>query len=513
MKIRFNRYKILFLFVVLTALFLMSYKADKRGIWSDDKASLNSALGIKDGRGTNIKLPDDDIIIEKDIFTPGDYWIKNNLKNVIRATVRNNGGNGLFYNVILHYWAGFFGVSDLALRFLSIIFGLLTIVFSYHFTNLITGSERVSVFTAALTAIHPLLIYYCQEVRMYSLGILMALISSWVLIKILQSKKTGRHVFGLFAAYTLGWLVSLFSHYYTIYILLGHFVFICFMTKGKEIRGYFSMALVIICAVFSAWWLTWGWQGYKLMYALNEGIKESVSRGATTSLSSLIAGWVQVSLSMSGNYFQWLGFRIRELAVLLFIPLFIIALCFNLLIKKYGRAYIFFLMLLIIVSPVFSTLNSIKSGHTVFFSPRYAVFSIPYAMALLGIAVSCIFWLSRPKKIILLSLAVLQVLIMTASINVTYADIYKVYGIGGRPPRMPNPYISLSRDIKKLYRNMDVVIYPAWEDAQLTSVYLKGRDDILQKVDTRIGDKVFLKQAETGAKIELFDFKGRKYRY
>lgn len=68
------------------------------------------------------------------------------------------------YYLILKLWTALFGYSEIALRFPSVIFGVLTVFLVYKI-----GGKKAAFFMA----INPLAIYYSQEARMYSLETLL----------------------------------------------------------------------------------------------------------------------------------------------------------------------------------------------------------------------------------------------------------------------------------------------------------------------------------------------------
>jgi len=88
------------------------------------------------------------------------------------------------YYLILKVWSSFFGTSEIALRFPSIIFGLLTIYFVY-----LIGKElfnkKAGIIAGILLATSGLHIYYSQEARMYSLT---ALLVSYLVYLFLKKK-------------------------------------------------------------------------------------------------------------------------------------------------------------------------------------------------------------------------------------------------------------------------------------------------------------------------------------
>ncbi len=86
------------------------------------------------------------------------------------------------YYLFLKLWSGFFGFSEVSLRFPSVIFGCGTIIFGYLIAKHLV-SKKAGLIAALLIAINPLLVYYSQEARMYSLVTFLVSGAIWFLIK------------------------------------------------------------------------------------------------------------------------------------------------------------------------------------------------------------------------------------------------------------------------------------------------------------------------------------------
>jgi uncharacterized membrane protein len=116
------------------------------------------------------------------------------------------------YYYVLRFWAAIFGDSLLSLRGMSILFGVLTVWAGYLLAKKAFKSENIGLLAALFLAINPFQIQYALEARMYTLGTFLALFSSWVLLKALdsRSKKTWLF-FGLLMA------ASLYTHYYLLF--------------------------------------------------------------------------------------------------------------------------------------------------------------------------------------------------------------------------------------------------------------------------------------------------------
>jgi len=89
------------------------------------------------------------------------------------------------YQIILHYWISIFGNSDFCLRFLSVIFGVLTCITAYF----VSSDKRTNLLCMSLFAVNSFLIYYSQDVKVYSLSVFFATLNLVSLIKIYEKNK------------------------------------------------------------------------------------------------------------------------------------------------------------------------------------------------------------------------------------------------------------------------------------------------------------------------------------
>ncbi len=78
--------------------------------------------------------------------------------------------------IIVHYWTNLFGTSEFAVRFLSLIFGVLTIPMIYLLGRRVFN-EEVGLISAFVLAISQINTQYSQDTRMYSMLLFLALLS------------------------------------------------------------------------------------------------------------------------------------------------------------------------------------------------------------------------------------------------------------------------------------------------------------------------------------------------
>ncbi len=116
--------------------------------------------------------------------------------------------NPPLYWFLLHGWMRVAGQSELAVRWPSVLAGVLTVALAYRLGRaLISGA--VGLGAALLVAVSPFLIWYSQDARVY------ALLSALVLAAIWQTWEAARRnrLFNWLAAGALWWL-ALFAHYF-----------------------------------------------------------------------------------------------------------------------------------------------------------------------------------------------------------------------------------------------------------------------------------------------------------
>ena len=78
------------------------------------------------------------------------------------------GFNGPLYHVMLRYWLAAVGISDFALRYFSLFFGVALVALVYVVGRRMFGRRAAEV-TALLAAISPVLTWYAAEGKMYSI--------------------------------------------------------------------------------------------------------------------------------------------------------------------------------------------------------------------------------------------------------------------------------------------------------------------------------------------------------
>jgi mannosyltransferase len=125
--------------------------------------------------------------------------------------VRASESNPPLYYVLAWGWSKLFGTGEVGLRSLSALFGAATIPVAYLIGKELL-SRRAGLITAALVAVNPMLIWYSQEARSYSLLVLLCAAS---LLFFLRARSSGDPwelaLWSLFSA------LALSSHYFAVF--------------------------------------------------------------------------------------------------------------------------------------------------------------------------------------------------------------------------------------------------------------------------------------------------------
>ena len=87
------------------------------------------------------------------------------------------------YYLIVHVWGWLAGWSEWSLRFVSVWFGLLVVPLFIVLTRRFRPMAAVTITAALLAALHPLLVYYSQEARMYAPLTALALLLGYALLR------------------------------------------------------------------------------------------------------------------------------------------------------------------------------------------------------------------------------------------------------------------------------------------------------------------------------------------
>ncbi|MBX4215395.1 glycosyltransferase family 39 protein [Candidatus Parcubacteria bacterium] len=151
-----------------------------------------------------------------------------------------------FYHLLLHYWELLFGNTAEAGRALSLLFFLAGIPALYLLGLRAYENRTVALFAAALFALSPFMNWYGNEIRMYSLFALLAILSHYFFLGL--AKRGDRFSF---VAYGLTTLFGIFTHYFFFIVVFIQAVYF-FWERRSFPEGTFRRLVMMGSFIFLA---------------------------------------------------------------------------------------------------------------------------------------------------------------------------------------------------------------------------------------------------------------------
>ena len=142
-----------------------------------------------------------------------------------------------FYYFVLHYWIAYLGASELAVKLLSVAFGLLSIIVMYTLGRELFD-ERAGLIGAFILALSAFNIRYSQETRMYGLLVLLALLSMYFFIRLSR-----RSTPITWAGYVISTTLLLYTHVYGLFLLIA--------------QNLYVVSLLLASRKDAFWWKRW----------------------------------------------------------------------------------------------------------------------------------------------------------------------------------------------------------------------------------------------------------------
>lgn len=171
-------------------------------------------------------------------FTPV-HTLHASLFATLRAVARTENTPPLWY-VLEWAISRVFGTGAVALRSLSAVAGVLTVVAGWHVGSELAG-RRTAMVMAGLLAVNPLFVWYSQEARAYSLFVLIAALAVLCFLRAEREPTTRRMVvFGVVGA------LALLTHYFAVFLLIP--MIACLVRKHWR-RALPAVAVTVITGI------------------------------------------------------------------------------------------------------------------------------------------------------------------------------------------------------------------------------------------------------------------------
>lgn len=478
----------LLVFAGLLVAFLYIYRLGDKALDFDERYSLNIATAMG-GHSTNYEQSGQYVALPFSgrFFYTKQYHQRSNVANVV-TTAMNDNGHGLPYFLLLHIWLKFVGISVWSARLPSAILMLLAVILMYALLRKCSIRFYIALPVTLLFACNGVIIGLAQYLRFYSMGIVLTLLSTRLLLGIQSDRRT------VWRWIILGilWAVMFLTQFLLALVVFAQALFAFHATKSPHrikallLAGTFFMAIVGI-------WLVplHGWETFRNIYNMHT-VKRDLLIPIQMTLPAT-PGNVLLSLlgSLSGAVGQPVSFgdqkAVSLLQILVGFPA--IALIVTTLVSNREVARFAWLRLSLLVIATYSLASVIHaaiSGYTLLFQGRYWVFSYPFAYLMLAFALQ---HFPKVQKGSIRFIAITAIILTTVRAFYTSASALSGLSLSRdmhlRPSYIqPNPdYEGLATLIAHISRDRDTISYNSWRVSQNVNCFLPTDFARPQRVD------------------------------
>lgn len=152
------------------------------------------------------------------------------------------------YFVLAWLWARAFGSGEAAVRTLSALAGTLAVPAAYAAARELV-SRRAGVATALLVAVNPLLVWYGQEARSYSLLVLLCALSLWLFARALRAPE--RRLARAVAWWALVGAAALATHHLAFTLILPEAAWLLYRRRGRAVWIGAAVQIAVAIAVLA----------------------------------------------------------------------------------------------------------------------------------------------------------------------------------------------------------------------------------------------------------------------
>jgi mannosyltransferase len=130
------------------------------------------------------------------------------------------------YYYVASGWTRVAGRGEWALRFPSVVFGVLSIPVLWVLARRLFGrqprGDLAGLLAGLLATIAPLYVYYSQEARMYTMLTCLGALAGYCLLRAMKGAGQGRRSYAWWVAFILSGAAVLYTHYFGLFLLLAY---------------------------------------------------------------------------------------------------------------------------------------------------------------------------------------------------------------------------------------------------------------------------------------------------
>lgn len=153
----------------------------------------------------------------------------------------------LLYFLLLGGWIELVGRSPLAIRYLSVIFGMATVALLWRIASRYFD-RRTNLAVALLAAVNPFHVAYSQETRMYALLALTSVTAAWGLLRALERPRLR-----WWALYIGAGALTLYTHNLGAFTLLGMNLLTLTRPRWRRRLPALTLADLVLLALYGPW--------------------------------------------------------------------------------------------------------------------------------------------------------------------------------------------------------------------------------------------------------------------
>ncbi|TYT24038.1 flippase-like domain-containing protein [Dictyoglomus thermophilum] len=296
------------------------------------------------------------------------------------------------YFILVYFWTRIFGDSELALRSLSMIFGVLSIPLLYKLVKKIFD-ETTALISSLIFALSPFLIYFSQEARMYPLFTFLALLSLNYTYDLSNKEFSKKNLIKLLIINSL----LLYIHFFSSLLIIAENIFflICHRKNLKNIKNWIIIQFITLF-IFSPW----------LYVILTRNTPEVYQGAQKLSLFTIKVSFYQFFFGFARSFIERLNLHY-------YLSIIFLGLIFLGLLPPYENKKGILLNILYFFLP-FITLIIISSFGKSFYSSRYLSPFVPALFILMARGIKKFKYLPITTLIIIFIIGIYSVL------NVSY---------------------------------------------------------------------------------------------
>lgn len=156
-----------------------------------------------------------------------------------------------FHYLLMLYWIRLFGNSVFVVRCFSALIGSASLIYMYYYSKQFFSKYIATSATILMSFTYPG-IYYSQEARSYILLILLSLISTFLFIKIISTKKEETQLQD-HLLYLISSILLMYTHYFGLLLVifqLSYWIIVSIIYKNER-----SNAFMTACVLFVAYFI------------------------------------------------------------------------------------------------------------------------------------------------------------------------------------------------------------------------------------------------------------------